>query len=49
MTLTTASHQKKALSFMMKREQGWECNASPEDLWAKEVDEAGQLTCVNLF
>ena len=40
------SHQKKALSFMMKREQGWECNGSTEDLWVKEVDETGQLMYV---
>jgi hypothetical protein len=44
--LMRTSHQKKALSFMMKREQGWACDGSMEDLWAKEVDETGQLTCV---
>ena len=33
------SHQKKALSFMLKREKGWACDGSQEDLWAKTVVE----------
>lgn len=38
------SHQKKALTFMMKREQGWQYDGSQEDLWVKEVDETGHMT-----
>jgi hypothetical protein len=29
---------------MMKREQGQECDGSQEEMWAKDVDETGQLT-----
>lgn len=36
-------HQKKALTFMMKREEGWKYDGSQEDLWAKELDETGQM------
>jgi SWI/SNF-related matrix-associated actin-dependent regulator of chromatin subfamily A3 len=38
------SHQKKALTFMMKREDGWQYDGSQDDMWAKEVDETGQMT-----
>jgi hypothetical protein len=37
------SHQKKALTFMTKREEGWQYDGSNEDLWVKEVDETGQI------
>jgi hypothetical protein len=37
-------HQKKALTFMTKREEGWQHDGSNEDLWVKEVDETGQMT-----
>ena len=35
-------HQKKALTFMMRREEGWQCDGSLNDIWTKEIDEAGQ-------
>lgn len=44
-----SSHQKKALTFMKRREQGWHHDGSQEDLWAKELDEAGQVTLVLSF
>ena len=36
-------HQKKALTFMRKREDGWQYDDSQDDLWVKEVDEIGQM------
>lgn len=41
-------HQKKALTFMMKREEGWQYDGSQEDLWVKEVDETGHMTYTNM-
>lgn len=35
-------HQMKALTFMVKREEGWQCDGSQDDLWVQEVDETGQ-------
>jgi hypothetical protein len=38
------SHQKRALTFMLKREEGWQYDGSLDDMWAKEIDETGQMT-----
>jgi hypothetical protein len=38
------SHQKKALSFMKRREEGWHYDGSNDDLWVKELDETGHMT-----
>jgi SWI/SNF-related matrix-associated actin-dependent regulator of chromatin subfamily A3 len=43
LTINNLRHQKKALSFMIKREDGWQHDGSPHDLWAREVDETGQM------
>jgi hypothetical protein len=29
---------------MLKREEGWQCDGSLDDMWAKELDETGQMT-----
>jgi hypothetical protein len=39
-----ARHQKKALTFMMRREEGSQHEGAVDDLWVKEVDETGHIT-----
>ena len=29
---------------MLKREEGWQYDGSLDDMWAKEIDETGQMT-----
>jgi hypothetical protein len=29
---------------MVKREEGWQYDGSLDDMWAKEIDETGQMT-----
>ncbi|KAH8587406.1 SNF2 family N-terminal domain-containing protein [Bisporella sp. PMI_857] len=43
------THQKKALTFMINRENGWKYDGSDKDFWAKEVDETGCLTYTNMI
>jgi hypothetical protein len=40
------SHQKKALTFMLQREQAWTFEGSEGDLWVKEADETGGIMLV---
>ncbi|TVY46997.1 putative SWI/SNF-related matrix-associated actin-dependent regulator of chromatin subfamily A member 3-like [Lachnellula occidentalis] len=41
-------HQKKGLTFMIKREGGWQYDDSQEeDLWVKEIDEFGHVKYTN--
>lgn len=42
-------HQMKALTFMVKREEGWQCDGSQDDLWVQEVDETGQKIYTNMI
>jgi hypothetical protein len=46
--LTFDSHQKKALTFMLQREQAWTFEGSEGDLWVKEADETGGIMLVSL-
>ncbi len=41
--LNLDSHQKKALTFMLQREQAWAYEGSEGDLWVKEADETGGI------
>ena len=41
-----ARHQKKALTFMLQREQAWSYDESQDNLWIQEVDEKRELTLV---
>lgn len=46
--LIMVRHQKKALTFMMQREQPWTFEGSEGDLWVKEADETGGIMSVIL-
>ncbi|TVY84850.1 DNA repair protein RAD5A, partial [Lachnellula suecica] len=41
------THQKKGLTFMMKREAGRHYDSSQDDLWVKEADEFGHMIYTN--
>jgi hypothetical protein len=38
-----SSHQKRGLTFMIRREQGWQLNTPRGDIWTREVDETGSV------
>ncbi|MCJ1426373.1 hypothetical protein MMC29_004276 [Sticta canariensis] len=40
-------HQKQALTFMLRREEGWALNSSCKDIWRKDEYEDGQSRYVN--
>jgi SWI/SNF-related matrix-associated actin-dependent regulator of chromatin subfamily A3 len=44
----SSRHQKKGLTFMVKRESGWRYDGSQEGLWVKEMDDSGQMMWVTL-
>lgn len=35
-------HQKQALTFMLRREEGWAVNGSCKDIWRKDDYENGE-------
>jgi hypothetical protein len=43
MMLIMASHQKKALTFMLQREQAYTFEGLDGELWVKEADETGGI------
>jgi SNF2 family DNA or RNA helicase len=46
-TATLFGHQKQALTFMLRREQGWAMDRDYRDVWTKEVDRAGRPIFIN--
>ncbi|KAF7954691.1 hypothetical protein EAE96_005810 [Botrytis aclada] len=40
-------HQKQALTFMLRREEGWNFNDVASDIWSWRSDTSGQLSYVN--
>jgi hypothetical protein len=43
-----SSHQKQALTFMLRREQGWAYDMSEEDIWSKVIGVDGRIASVTL-
>jgi hypothetical protein len=37
----TSRHQKQALTFMIRREEGWSMDGNQQDIWIRSVDAAG--------
>jgi hypothetical protein len=40
------SHQKQALTFMLKREQGLAYDEPGKDVWSKDTNSKGETMCV---
>ncbi|KAG6999602.1 hypothetical protein G7Y79_00033g067900 [Physcia stellaris] len=45
---TLQSHQKKALTFMLRRERGWCFDGNGQEMWSRSTNEAGQRIYLNL-
>ena len=41
MSLIRSSHQKQALTFMLRREQGWAMEDGSGDMWTKQYTRFG--------
>ncbi|KAM0314130.1 hypothetical protein ACHAO8_004916 [Botrytis cinerea] len=40
-------HQKQALTFMLRREEGWNFDDTASDIWSRRSDTSGRLSYVN--
>ncbi|KAF7898729.1 hypothetical protein EAF00_005175 [Botryotinia globosa] len=40
-------HQKQALTFMLRREEGWNFDDAASDIWSRQSDTSGRLSYVN--
>jgi SWI/SNF-related matrix-associated actin-dependent regulator of chromatin subfamily A3 len=40
-------HQKQALTFMLRREQGWAMDEETTDIWTRKKDNSGRFTYLN--